>query len=310
MNVHLITNCTSKKTNLLNSCVSISEISSNEKLPAHDWVRRLNQKTPKLEAKHVYLGDHWSRVLELINLETVVNIISAGYGFIDSNTPICRYDATFSSQNANSVSNLYKLASITECNQKWWRDINRFLYGYGNPIEVLYNKNPEDKFIIATSPTYLKVIQPELTYLAKIGRLNKDNTVILSTQQLVPQELDSVFLKVKDEFTALVGGSHVSLNIRVAAFIIKYARKGIDFLTQVNTAYSILLLEGGPTIKYNRKKLTDDEVREFINRFLQSTKQSLPTASPILRELRDQGMACEQKRFKRIFESVLQTAPQ
>lgn len=310
MNVHLITNCTSKKTNSLNSCVSISEISSTEERSAHDWVSRLNQKTTKLEAKHVYLGDHWSRVLEIINLETVVSIISAGYGFIDSNTPICRYDATFSSQNTNSVSNLYKLASITECNQKWWRDINRFLYGYENPIEVLYHKNPEDKFIIATSPTYLKVIQPELTYLAKIGRLNKENTVILSTQQIVPQELESVFLTVKDEFTALVGGSNVSLNIRVAAFIIKYHRKDIDFLTQVNTAYNILLQEGRPTIKYKRKKLTDDQVGDFINSFIKYTKQSLTTPSPVLRELRNQGMACEQKRFKRIFESVLQTAPQ
>ncbi len=308
MNVHLITNCTSKKTNSLNNFVSISEISSTEEQSAHDWVTRLNQKTTKLKAKHVYLGDHWSRVLEIINLETVVSIISAGYGFIGSNTPICRYDATFSSQNVNSVSKLYKLASTTECNRKWWRDINRFLYGYENPIEVLYHKNPKDKFIIATSPTYLKVIQPELINLAKIGRLNKHNTVILSTQQLVPQELESVFLTVKDDFTALVGGSHVSLNIRVAAFIIKYTRKGIDFLTQVRIAYNILLQEGRPTTKYKRKKLTDDEVRDFINSFIKSTKQSLTTASPILRELRNQGMACEQKRFKKIFESILQTA--
>ncbi|WP_371196084.1 hypothetical protein [Glaciecola sp. SC05] len=310
MKVHLITNCTSKKTNSLNSCVSVSEIGSTEELAAHDWANRLNQETTKLKAKDVYLGDHWSRVLELINSETVVNIISAGYGFIESNTPICRYDATFSSQNANSVSNLYNFSSTTACNQKWWKDINSFLNGYENPIEVLYNANPEDKFIIATSPTYLKVIQPELTYLAQIGRLNKENTVILSTRQSVPQELNSVFLTVKDEFTALVGGSHVSLNIRVAAFIIEHAQKGIDFLTQVNTAYNILLKEGRPTLKYKRKKLTDDDVKEFINNFLKSTKQALPTASPILRELRNQGMACEQKRFKKIFESVLQTAPQ
>ena len=53
---------------------------------------------------------------------------------------------------------------------------------------------------------------------------------------------------------------------------------------------------------YDRKPLTDEEVKRFIRGKLRANPKA--RHSPLLRSLRESGQACEQKRFKNLFLEV------
>lgn len=308
MALHLITNCTSKKTKQLTESISISDIQSREDIAAKEWVEKLSSESKTLPASELYLGDHWSRALEVINYGSKVSIISAGYGLISSSDNLCKYDATFSSGSVNSVSKLFKEASLSKSNYQWWRLVNSLKSQGNNGLIDLYDSNPSDQFIISTSPAYLKVIEPELVKLALSKKLSIYNTAIFSSNQRLNKSLEPFFYKVEDDLCAELGGSRVSLNIRLAAHVIKNISDTANFATEVEGIYREIRTKSEPAIKYDRKKLDDESVSNFIKNFLESSSKAKPAASPILRELRNKGMACEQKRFKNIFESIMQTA--
>ena len=59
-------------------------------------------------------------------------------------------------------------------------------------------------------------------------------------------------------------------------------------------------------IEVEIQPVPDEQVADFIKRKLR--KQPEVTASPLLRSLRESGLACEQKRFGRIFKEIREVA--
>ncbi|MEX2156705.1 MAG: hypothetical protein WD773_07675 [Gemmatimonadales bacterium] len=57
-----------------------------------------------------------------------------------------------------------------------------------------------------------------------------------------------------------------------------------------------------PAPKYDHTPMSDDEVRHYISGKLDQAPSSKHTS--LLRQLRDSGRACEQSRFRRLFEEV------
>jgi len=60
-----------------------------------------------------------------------------------------------------------------------------------------------------------------------------------------------------------------------------------------------LMADCAPLQRFDRKKLSDREIADFIDSRRRGTANT--SASQLLRELRDSGMACEQSRFRRLF---------
>ena len=63
-----------------------------------------------------------------------------------------------------------------------------------------------------------------------------------------------------------------------------------------------MLEEQPELVKYERTTMSDEEVMEYIAGELSSHPKL--KASPLLRNLRDSGRACEQKRFGRLYKRV------
>jgi hypothetical protein len=61
--------------------------------------------------------------------------------------------------------------------------------------------------------------------------------------------------------------------------------------------------EAPELVKFDRKELDDDAVTAFIQAWADT--EVAPTASRLLRVLRDRGFACEQKRFGRLFKAYV-----
>jgi hypothetical protein len=68
--------------------------------------------------------------------------------------------------------------------------------------------------------------------------------------------------------------------------------------------YAHLVTTTAPLRTYDRRPMSDEEVMEFIQRA--SARDSSVSHTGLLRRLRSTGQACEQKRFKRLFQEVLQ----
>jgi hypothetical protein len=68
-----------------------------------------------------------------------------------------------------------------------------------------------------------------------------------------------------------------------------------------------LLARQAPVTRYERKKLSDQEVIEMIVRRL--AKAPGISASKLLREFRDAGYACEQQRFAGLYRTVTGARP-
>ena len=66
--------------------------------------------------------------------------------------------------------------------------------------------------------------------------------------------------------------------------------------------YRKLLAEQPAIPQYDRQPLSDASVRRFIVRQLAADGEL--THSRLLRQLRDQNMACEQKRFARLYRET------
>lgn len=93
------------------------------------------------------------------------------------------------------------------------------------------------------------------------------------------------------------------LNVRLAARLLQMsADTPVDRQTLIDHLTTLRRLAGRRTTPH-RAPLTDDQVREFILANL--TGRS--THSAMLRQLRDSGLACEQKRFADLFAATLRS---
>lgn len=309
MKIHLITNCTSRKSSKLKHDVKIKDICGGSDFPSKQWQQKLQIQNDLVPAINVYVGDHWSKVIDIYNLNYPVWVVSAGYGLISAKQEVCSYNATFNANDENSVSRLYRDESLAKNNIRWWNEINFKETTQENdigPIQELYRKNLADVFFIVVPPNYLKVLEPEILKLTTSGIINTANTFIFSSNQKLASPLKSLFYQAKDDFCKSLGGSRISLNIRLANQIIKNISLERAVTPQVKEMYNALVKNSSPAERFNRKKMTDGDVNSFIENELKNVNRRETSASKLLRNLRDKGMACEQKRFSKLYKAFIE----
>ncbi|PKH01379.1 hypothetical protein CXF72_17050 [Psychromonas sp. MB-3u-54] len=304
MKVNLITNCTNlKKSNIqdktqLNSLVTKFD---SQKIVS-SWLKRLNNALQKFPAKQVYAGDHWKIAKSVKNPNVELWVLSAGYGLIHSSSMITAYDATFSKESDNSIHH------TGLSNNEWWRLIHQIRdkvqFGCGS-LSSLVKDNGADKFFIAASPAYLKVIEEELLELISTGKLTTENLFIVSSKCNLNIKLKPFFLESSANFSSTLKGGRVSLNIRLAKHLLENSNDcNIDKQTVFNR-YNSLKNNSQKLVIHQRNKLSDEEVISFIKDELQVNKHVNMSASKLLIKLRSQNLACEQKRFSRLFKETL-----
>lgn len=303
MNVHLITNCTSRKRHTNTEDKYYFSDFVHKKNAANEWLKAIHSPGAGTKAIDKYIGEHWSIVRDLSNVCSNISVVSAGYGLISSEKRIKSYDATFNTNNSNSVGQIYNNSSFHENNLEWWKTINQEQNSCTSPLEKLYSKK-EQFFILALSPVYLKVLESEIVHLIGCGVINSNNTRIISSDVKVNSSLNDVFLKSSETFCNELGGSRISLNIRVAKFLLNNINENYSFSRSIDENYKRLINYAVPAKKYDRKKITDDELRTLILQHIVQLKGVKVTCSSLLRRLRQMGYACEQKRFSAHFKDV------
>lgn len=334
--IHIIVNCASRKRTPPTAELG-SILSSNLKNRVAVWWRKLNnfsnnnsisknriqRNINKTQVQDLYVGSYWSNIrglsakAKLSGFTSNLWVISAGYGLISASDEIFSYSATFASGDKNSVTNGgYDHIKRREILNSWWELISdNQLPGSSNPRKLtqLIQENPGDYFLVVLSADYLTAVEKDLLKgMESLSATN--NLVIITSKSFLNKALQKNIISVDARLQCngkceenckkhlLLRGIRGAIGASLAGKIIERAQEhefsALDFKQFVQNH-----IEQSPSlVNFNRTRLSNTEICKFIEEEL----KKLPSASCtlLLRKLRNNGLACEQKRFSEHYWST------
>lgn len=301
--LHIIASCSGRKTKQTAQDPRIHTVRATTLPERHRaWLRLLETPSPSIDrADQLYAGDHAavlrSTRAEARNrgFEAKLWVLSAGYGLVCESDLVRPYSATFANGDVDSIS------SRRDEKTEWWRlaCANR-PRNASEPINLakLFEREHGSAFLIVASPRYVEAIEDDLAVaLADTG--SSTVIVISSAREDLAKKFPAQYLAVSADQASTLNGALSSLHARTAREIIIN-----DLLDRpLNELRSRFGAVPGMQRKRSGKPLTDADVLKRID----LVRSQFPdiSATRALRQLRDQGLACEQKRFGRLFDSTV-----
>ena len=274
------------------------------------WVSRISGKEIKIPAGELYAGDHWKVVESLVALgassgyEVKIWICSGGYGLLSPQCQVVPYSATFSKNHPDSVSKKVLGGYLENHNSSWWDHLAKWKGPGGDKPRTLIdlvNDGSGSPVWLVGSDEYLKALTTDLARLkSRVGF--SDNLSIFSAGTCGSADIDENLIPMDGRFQNVVGGTMGSLNIRVARKALEDIKKTGPSFSALSARFRKLLAQQPPLISFNRKSMTDNQVVSYIEKEL--SKNNKACFSPLLRQLRDSGFACEYDRFSSIFLNI------
>jgi hypothetical protein len=311
--MNVVVTCTKQKTRTPSERLQLRNLQSTSvERRASQWFNLLQSSQDEvLPAKQLYAGDHWSVARELTQPgrgTRCVNVwvASAGYGLLSIDERIVPYSATFSNPHPDSV--ILDDCETAKADQKceWWNELVACDWKREHPHSVteLAAESPNDPLIIVASKNYLNSLYDDLLCAREeMKNHNLFSIISAGTEQLY--ELTDSLVPANARLQHYVGGVRRSLNIRLARYALQSTTRGNSTLDRLSTLFEDLLKESPELPTYNRTPMTDAAITRFI---LQKLNRKAPaTHTRLLRELRASGKACEQKRFRYLFNKAQET---
>jgi hypothetical protein len=293
----VLVTCTNRKSVSVPPALHLDNASGNTPVQrSREWIRRLVDlaDVPLVAADHLYLGEHWKVSRGLCSLPTGNRVrlwvCSAGYGLIPAGALVRPYAATFSGQ-------VDRVPGGSEGARDWWQA----LAAWEGPapeqprtIRLLAARDPSAYFMVVLSSPYLDACRDDIAAAATTVT-NSQRFMVISAGARHSGPLANLMVPADARLQAFMGGTRQALNARIADHLLS---EGIGERAQACQHLAQLLAKQPPISRYERKQLSDREVREMISHRL--TQVPGMSASKMLRELRDAGFACEQSRFARL----------
>ena len=310
--VNIITTCVDGKTLSVPKSLHLRDVKGScvEERISEWWERLTVKRDERISSQDLYKGDHWkvvqtfSQSASLGGLDSLLWIASAGYGLIRPQTRVKPYAATFSPCHLDSVNSGFSEKSPGEVTRKWWKQISkqrRPEYGVPRSIEAVVNEMPNRPVLVVASKTYITAMYEDL--LAARSALNDpEKLIIVSTSAEHLGELEENKLPCDARMQTVVNGSRISLNARVGRKVLIEAGRWPLNISLLKDRYSRLIAKQPDIHRYERCPMSDTEIIQYIKVAIKQTPDLTTTRT--LREFRDKGNACEQKRFGKLFREV------
>jgi hypothetical protein len=274
------------------------------------WIRRLEaEREGGMPARRLYSGDHWKIAAQLPHAARQAEVaadlwvVSAGYGLIPCDAIVASYSATFSQGHPDEIVRRFQPA-LADAKSAWWKELARWpgpAVGSPRRIRDVARQCPRSPILVIASPSYLEAIEADL--LEAVESLQHPSLlVIVAAGARKAGPLAPYLVDCDSRFQSSLGGSRMSLNQRIARHVLlnsppwPWSAEGFS-----QTLRSTCVQQDHPPAR-NGKRLTDNEVKQYLRKKLSSDPRSRPTG--LLRELRSSGISCEQKRFKALFNQV------
>jgi hypothetical protein len=299
--VHVIVTCTNRKTLPVPPGLRLDNVPGRGTAPrARKWAARLEQAStaPLIAAQDLYAGEHWMIARGLPSraggMRAQLWVCSAGYGLIPADAQIRPYAATFSGGSD-------RVPGGVDGACQWWHALATWAGpapGQPRSIRSLATTDPSASFLIALSASYLDACRDDIASAA--GQVtNPDSFMVISAGARFPGGAGLALVPADARLQAFLGGTRQALNARIAAYLLS---AGISGRAEATHRMTRLLADQAPVTRYERKKISDQEVIEMIACRLARAPDI--SASRLLREFRDAGYACEQQRFAGLHRTV------
>lgn len=312
--LNIVVTCTSRKRLSASAQLMLRNVGPRRDIStrAARWIELLETaESPMTPACNMYCGEHWSVVRSLPEIalkrgvHTELWVCSAGYGLITGSSRIHSYNATFATNEEDSVTVSVPLSLRRDAAQHWWRMLSRWpgpKPRSPRTIAGIARKYPKTPLLIVASPQYLDAIEKDVL-AAALALVNTNFLLIISSGYGHSGLLRRHVLPSDARFQALVGGTRASLNVRVARLLLRQSEPDVLSLPKASQFLGRALEKQPSVAIYSRKPMNDADLRRFIR---QSTRgRSGTSATNLLRELRDSGRACEQRRFRTLYEETV-----
>lgn len=256
---------------------------------ARDWHERLALASDKRPLSSLYQGEQWKASLRLCNVarqagfEPSLVVASAGLGLQPVNTPAPAYAATFALGKPDSVGHSVEDAAA------WWAQL-------GHCSSSLDLAALTNRVLLVLSRSYALPLADDL---AALGATNPDAVMVGGASEIpgiarVPSDA---------RLRRALGGTLSSLNQRMATRFLQVCDEPTDWCSEAHwRRWNSWSTRSQQSEGFNRRRGSDDAIKTWISATLDHQQIS---ASRALRELRDQGYACEQSRFGQLYREVV-----
>lgn len=294
---HLVLPCTNRKASYLGAPICYGSMAN----PSVDAWKRTLEAVPdamRFPAHRVYVGGSWSRAwrARLMAPEAACWIASAGYGLIRDIDRIVPYQATFQQNTPDTVARDTDFLDHVDAMQDWIEELC--------PRWHMKLNRHQGITMCQLSMSYIDAMLPGLDKLgAKLG----ERLVILCPGAAAdPQHpLADYLLPIDARIEAELKTTRSDLGAAALLWLFQRhpPRLGWD-LSKIRIDLKSFTHTLPPIRNFDRQRMTDEAVFRFLDK--EALKLEKPTASRLLRNLRDAGLACEQKRFRDLFHSWLE----
>ena len=268
-----------------------------------EWIELLEASPNSTPAGLLYGGEAWTvlRSIEPGPGWTVdLWVLSAGYGLVPATAQLAAYSATFSPGKDDTVMGDGRTRQAAAI---WWDTLAKWSGpqpGQPRSITELADSDPRTPIVVAGSRTYVRAIEADLR------RATADHSsLFLITAGTA--KIEGVHQVPTDaRLSTTLAGSRTSLNARAVKFLLEGAHRHRFEQASLDAEFNALL-DRGCVKSFDRRPMTDDEVRDFIKSTLGEAltcREQVPSKTALLRQLRDSGSACEQRRFGLLYTAV------
>lgn len=309
----IVASCTLRKTREAPSALCLGRYGRGQDRMA-DWRVALDTcDVHRTAACRLYAGGFWSVVEELPvvatqrGISTTFLVASAGYGLVTADAALKPYSATFAAGADSVIADSPGPESRQQQLREWWRGLASWKgpQGYRGPrsVEQVARLSPSSSLLVIASPAYVGAMADDLQRAAR-KLCRPERLVIVSSVKGFPDELRDHLVPSVAALQVRLGGALGSLHARTARHIIRHTTLPLD-ASRLRTKYARMASRVEPRVTHPGTSRSDSEVRAFIRARVKQ-QQSL-SCTALLREHRDSGFSCEQKRFRTLFNEVVRS---
>lgn len=286
----IVVNCTERKAVIPTPLVSVRT------LPAGtigsrfvEWEARVAGAVSAMRLADLYRGDAWFQAKSLATdaveagFDTQFLVASAGLGLRDTDTAGPAYAATFAAGHADTV------AAGTEGIRQWWSHLGQL------PSALRLSTDTRESVLLVLSESYARAMDDDLIQLAGRG----GDLLLVGGSR----DIDGLPRVPADRaLRNALGGATSSLNLRMARRWLSTRSSDRLHSDDDEDNWSKWAANTRKVENYGRLPGTDDEIARQIE-ILIGIDPTL-SATKALRQFRDLGFACEQKRFGGLFREI------
>ena len=272
------------------------------------WADLVSTAPCRYVAADLYAGEYWQTGMRLATLaestgQIRVSVVSAGLGLVGMRDELPMYGATFASRHPDSVLASLDSAMHRQVRRQWWETLTRAeVLGHRSPQHLvdLAEHGSDRSVIVCIGRSYLDAVAVDLTALVK--RLDDPERMMIFAAGAPPAGLEECWITVPGSLRLTLGGSLASTNLRAAVAVLTELGTLPPNAAKARSIVGALATTAGKLPTFDRRRQCDDLVSDWIVNHLADAPNVSKTAA--LRRFRDEGNACEQARFGRLFDNA------